>query len=130
MFDLHDNGKVTVENLMLVMKTLGMNPTKEEVEDILKDMDIDGDGMINFDDFSKRMKVEMESTEEEAELRNAFKLFDKDKSGKIDFEELRVALSSIGESLTDEQVQKMLQEADRNGDGEIDYEEFITMMNQ
>ncbi|XP_021339437.1 neo-calmodulin-like isoform X1 [Mizuhopecten yessoensis] len=128
MFDLDNSGKVTAENLTLVMRALGQNPTKVEVEDLLKDKDIDGDGMINFDDFTKMMRVKMATTEVEAELSHAFKMFDRDNSGKINFEELRVALTCIGEKLTDDEVKDMLAEADRNGDGEIDYEEFVQMM--
>ncbi|XP_060063082.1 uncharacterized protein LOC132543585 [Ylistrum balloti] len=122
MFDRDNSGRITAENLTLVMQTLGQNPTQEEVEDLLKDKDVDGDGMINFEDFTKMMKVKMETNEEEAELRLAFKVFDRDNSGKIDFEELRLALTNIGEKLTNDEVKEMLKDADSNGDGEIDYE--------
>ncbi|XP_069114920.1 calmodulin-like [Argopecten irradians] len=130
MFDPEDNGTVRPERLEALMQVLGLNPTKEEVNDLLKDMDIDGDGMLNFNDFSIRMKTVMADTDVEAELRTAFKVFDKDESGKISFEELKSALTSIGEKLTDDEVKEMLREADSNGDGEIDFQEFVTMMSQ
>lgn len=63
-------------------------------------------------------------------LRTAFDMFDKDKSGKIDKEELLQLLG--GEGLNDcvpkDLLEKYIKEVDTNGDGEIDFEEFQEMM--
>lgn len=56
----------------------------------------------------------------EQELRNAFGVFDKDNSGTISASELRQVLASLGENLTDEELDDMLKMADKNGDGTID----------
>lgn len=60
--------------------------------------------------------------EKEDELREAFKVFDKEGTGKIRDQDLKLVMQSLGESMTDEEVQEMLNEADENGDGVIDYE--------
>lgn len=57
----------------------------------------------------------------EVELREAFETFDKDKNGKINAAEMRLVLTSIGDTLTDEEVNEMMKEGDIDGDGEINY---------
>lgn len=66
------------------------------------------------------MAHKVANADSEAELRAAFGVFDKDGSGTIDTEELRHLMKSIGEDLTDEQIEEMIREADKDGDGCID----------
>lgn len=61
----------------------------------------------------------------EEDLKRAFAVFDKDRSGKISSAELRHVMTNLGEKLTDEEVDEMMREADINGDGEIEYEGII-----
>lgn len=55
-------------------------------------------------------------------------VFDKDGNGKISQQELKLVMKNLGENLTDEEINEMIREADDNGDGEVDYEEFVKMM--
>lgn len=64
----------------------------------------------------------------EEEMREAFQIFDSDGNGKITSEELRLIMENLGEKLTDEEIDDMVKEADIDGDGEINYEEFVKMM--
>jgi calmodulin len=70
----------------------------------------------------------MKDTDTEEELREAFKVFDKDGSGFISAAELLHVMTNLGEKLTDEEVDEMIREADVDGDGQINYEEFVKMM--
>ena len=70
----------------------------------------------------------MKDTDTEEELIEAFKVFDRDGNGLISAAELRHVMTNLGEKLTDEQVDEMIREADIDGDGHINYEEFVRMM--
>ncbi|RCH96684.1 hypothetical protein CU098_002856, partial [Rhizopus stolonifer] len=62
------------------------------------------------------------------DLQEAFKVFDADGNGVIDREELHKVMSSLNETLTEEELDAMIKEADSNGDGKISFEEFKAMM--
>merc|ERR1719493_651802 len=70
----------------------------------------------------------MKDTDTEEELIEAFRVFDKDGNGFISAAGLRHVMTNLGEKLTDEEVDEMIREADIDGDGQVNYEEFVTMM--
>ena len=71
------------------------------------------------------MARKMKDTDSEEEIREAFKVFDKDGNGYISAAELRHVMTNLGEKLTDHEVDEMIREADVDGDGQINYEEFV-----
>nr|2KZ2_A Chain A, Calmodulin [Gallus gallus] len=70
----------------------------------------------------------MKDTDSEEEIREAFRVEDKDGNGYISAAELRHVMTNLGEKLTDEEVDEMIREADIDGDGQVNYEEFVQMM--
>lgn len=71
-------------------------------------------------EFLTMMARKMKDTDSEEEIREAFKVFDRDNNGFISAAELRHVMTSIGEKLTDDEVDEMIKEADQDGDGKID----------
>jgi calmodulin len=86
------------------MRSLGQNPTVSELQDMINEVDIDGNGTIDFPEFLTMMAKKMQDTDTEEEIREAFKVFDKDGNGFISAAELRHVMTSLGEKLTDEEV--------------------------
>jgi len=74
------------------------------------------------------MSKKIKDTDTEEEIRDAFRIFDKDGNGLISANELKQLMANLGEKLTDEELDEMMREADLNGDGHIDYEEFRFLM--
>ena len=97
-------------------------------ETLRKQIDADGSGTIDFPEFLTMMARKMKDTDSEEEILEAFKVFDKDGNGFISAAELRHIMTNLGEKLTDEEVDEMIREADIDGDGQINYEEFVKMM--
>lgn len=81
-----------------------------------------GNGTIDFPEFLTMMSRKMKDTDSEEELREAFRVFDKDGNGFISAAELRHVMTNLGEKLTDEEVDEMIREADIDGDGQVNYE--------
>merc|ERR1712174_62467 len=98
------------------------------LQDMHGEVDADGNGTIDFPEFLTMMARKMKDTDSEEEILEAFKVFDKDGNGFISAAELRHIMTNLGEKLTDEEVDEMIREADIDGDGQINYEEFVKMM--
>ncbi|RVW96012.1 Calmodulin-like protein 11 [Vitis vinifera] len=121
-------GCITLDELATVMKSLEHSTTKEELQTMMDEVDVDGNGTIEFGEFLNLMARKMKESEAEEELKEAFKVFDKDQDGYISANELRNVMFNLGERLTDEEAEQMIREADLDGDGQVNYEEFVRMM--
>lgn len=128
MFDKDCDGKITTKELGTVMRSLGQNPSELELTDMINEVDGNSDGLIDFPEFLTMMARKMKDTDSEAEIAEAFKVFDRNGDGKISAAELRHVLTSIGEKLSDADVDQMIREADTNNDGEIDIQEFTLLL--
>ena len=73
------------------------------------------------DDYADKDQL---TKEEEAKCWEAFSAFDKDSSGKIDANELRIVLEMMGQKTTEEEIFRMIAEADAENTGEISYAQF------
>lgn len=99
------------------MRSLGQKPTEKALKQMIREVDADGSGTIDFPEFLTLMARKMKAQDSKSEIVEAFKVFDKDGSGKICAEELRTIMHDLGEKLTDDEVAEMITEADKDGDG-------------
>ena len=95
---------------------------------MINEIDYDGNGTIDFPEFLSLMVSKMKDTDTEEELVEAFKVFNSDGNGLISAAEMRHVMTNLGEKLTDEDVDEMIREVDVDGDGHINYEEFVKIM--
>ncbi|XP_031353269.1 calmodulin-A-like isoform X2 [Photinus pyralis] len=128
LFDKDEDGTITMAELGVVMRSLGQRPTETELRDMVNEVDQDGNGTIEFNEFLQMMSKKLKEADCEEELREAFRVFDKNNDGLISSNELRHVMTSLGERLSEEEVDDMIKEADLDGDGQVNYEEFVTIL--
>jgi len=128
LFDAAGSGVIDTKDLKVAMRALGFEPRKEEIKKMISEVDKDNSGQLSFDNFLSLMSTKMAEKDTKEEILKAFKLFDDDETGKISFQNLKRVAKELGENLTDEELQEMIDEADRNGDGEVDQDEFLRIM--
>jgi len=127
--DTNGDGKLSREELIQAYtKEMGEVAAIDEVNNIMRQVDVNNSGYIDYTEFVMATH-EKESLLNQQNLDSAFKAFDTDQSGKISADELKNILG--GEGIVKESVwQELINEADQDGDGEIDMEEFKAMMLQ
>lgn len=127
LFDVDCTGFIEVKELKVAIRALGFEPKKEEIKRMIAE--IDGkDGRISFNDFLHLMTVKMAEKDTKEEILKAFRLFDDDDTGKISFKNLKRVARELGETLTDEELREMIDEADLDNDGEVNQDEFLRIM--
>nr|ACO15054.1 Calmodulin [Caligus clemensi] len=127
-FDKDGSGTISTKELLLVMRSIGQNPTEDEILEMVMESDLNGDGTIDFKEFVEMMKKKSSETDQTEDLREAFRIFDKDKSGYIEAKEIISVTTTMGQVLTPEELRNFMQEADLDGDGKLDYNEFVKIM--
>uniref|UniRef100_J3N5U2 Calmodulin-like protein 1 n=1 Tax=Oryza brachyantha TaxID=4533 RepID=J3N5U2_ORYBR len=128
LFDKDGDGTITSKELGTVMGSLGQQPTEAELQEMVAEVDADGSGSIDFDEFLSLLARKLRDTEAEDDIRDAFRVFDKDQNGFITADELRHVMTNLGDRISDDELAEMLHEADGDGDGQIDYNEFVKLM--
>lgn len=128
LFDTEATGLIDSKELKVAIRALGFEPKKEEIKRMIAEIDKNGTGKITFTDFQQLMTVKMAEKDSNEEILKAFRLFDDDETGKISFKNLKRVAKELGENLNDEELQEMIEEADLDGDGEVNEEEFLRVM--
>ncbi|XP_003393273.1 uncharacterized protein LOC126919538 [Bombus affinis] len=128
LFDPDGTGRIATKELKVAIRALGFEPKKEEIKKLIADVDPDGLGTLSFEEFLNLMSTKMLEKDTKEEVLKAFRLFDDDNTGKITFKNLKRVARELGENLTDEELQEMIDEADKDGDGEVSQEEFLRIM--
>ncbi|KAL4589805.1 hypothetical protein LXL04_002715 [Taraxacum kok-saghyz] len=140
-FDKNKDGFITKQELSDSLKNIGISTSEKDVLEMVQRVDVNGDGLIDFDEFCELFESMMSREDEEGskidvgdredgDLKEAFDVFDGDKNGLISVQELGLVLDSLGfkEGKTLEACKDMISKVDIDGDGMINFQEFKNMM--
>lgn len=129
LFDTDGKGNIDVRELKAAFRALGFQVKKAEIRQLFVDMDKDlSSATITYDEFVEMVTPRMLNRDSREEIMKVFALFDDDNTGAISFKNLKRVATELGENLTDDELQEMIDEADRDGDGVINDEEFYRVM--
>ena len=128
MYDADGGGSISNDELKKVFKKLGSNPTDDQIQAMIKRVDVNGDGEIDFEEFLVMMKMNQQFNDPDKDFRDAFKTMDTDGDGTISKKELSDLFIKLGQKLSDEEIQSMMDVVDTDKSGAIDFEEFKAMM--
>lgn len=129
-FDTDKSGRINRNELRSLYKSLGVDVNEEDLTELLREFDLDGNEDIDFEEFFKIIEPQLSSELDVDELRQAFDLVDKDNSGFISQDEFSQLLDNIGFAYTPEQLAKLISRNDANNDGRMSFSEFCNFMNR
>ena len=130
LFDTDKSGQIDKEELKQALKNLGIDAKNQTLTNMMNDLDKDGSGQIDFDEFIDMMTAKMSDRDTREDLEKVFRLFlgDDDKADKITIKHLKRVARELNENMSDEELQEMIARADLNKDQGVDFEEFYQIM--
>ena len=126
-FDRNNDGSLTQLELGSLLRSLGLKPGPEQLDTLIQKADTNSNGLVEFSEFVTLVAPELVSAKSpytEDQLRQLFRMFDRDGNGFITAAELAHSMAKLGHALTAEELTGMIREADTDGDGRINFQEF------
>ncbi|KAK7386625.1 hypothetical protein VNO78_26959 [Psophocarpus tetragonolobus] len=126
-FDRNNDGSLTQLELSSLLRSLGLKPSPEQLEGFIQRADTNSNGLVEFSEFVALVAPELlpaKSPYSEEQLRQLFRMFDRDGNGLITAAELAHSMARLGHALTADELTGMIKEADTDGDGMISFQEF------
>ena len=127
-FDKNGDGSISKEELKDALRLFGQNVTDRQVEEMINSVDNDGNGTIEFPEFTQLMGKHIRTNDTEVELKSAFNFFDLNGDGYITAAELDMVMRRLGEKTSIEEINDIINEGDKDGDGRISYVDFLEIM--
>ncbi|KAD5317339.1 hypothetical protein E3N88_17285 [Mikania micrantha] len=126
-FDRNNDGSLTQLELGSLLRSLGLTPSPDQLDALIQKADTNSNGFVEFSEFVALVSPELlpaKSPYTDDQLKQLFKMFDRDGNGYITAAELAHSMAELGHALTAEELTGMIKEADTDGDGRINFQEF------
>ncbi|OMJ80787.1 hypothetical protein SteCoe_18895 [Stentor coeruleus] len=128
LFDKGGVGTISLDEMAIIVRALGQTPTQSELEVMKNEADPDGTGRVDYPEFLSVFAKYQKEPVSEQEIMNSFEELDELKKGIITIKRLRYLMSNCGETLTEEEIQKMIHYANPDHEGNINYRDFVKLM--
>ncbi|CAG9464081.1 unnamed protein product [Pedinophyceae sp. YPF-701] len=123
--DTDNSGTITIDELRSAMQKGHYKITEDDIKFLMEAADVDGNGEIDYKEFIAAT-IHNSKLEKDELIFKAFKAFDKNGDGVLSISEITEALKDM--NVDDAEVRRIIKEVDKDGNGEVDYEEFLVMM--
>ena len=128
LFDTDGSGTIDPAELKAAMQSLGFEAKNQTIFTMIAELDKNKSGTIDFEEFLDMMTARMSEKDTREDISKVFRLFDDDTTGTITIKNLRRVARELGENMTDEELQEMIDRADSNGDGGVSQDDFYNIM--
>lgn len=128
LFDSDGSGTVEPRELKSAMVSLGFEAKNATLFHVITELDKDGSGAIDFEEFLNMMSCQMSDHVTKEEVRSIFVLFDVDKTNHINIKNLRKIARDLGETCEDEELLDLIRKADSDNDGQVSFDDFYNVM--
>lgn len=128
LFDSDGSGTVEPRELKSAMISLGFEAKNATLFHVITEIDKDGSGAIDFEEFLKMMSCQMSENTSAEEIRSIFVLFDVDKTGHINIKNIKKIARDLGETCDDEELLDLIRKADSDNDGQVSFDDFYNVM--
>ncbi|XP_055836555.1 troponin C [Episyrphus balteatus] len=131
MFDTSKSGFIETLKITTILNTMGQMFDDKELHDLIEENDPDDTGKVNFDGFCTIAAHFIEEEDAEAiqkELKEAFRLYDREGNGYITTSTLKEILAALDDKLSSSDLDGIIAEIDTDGSGTVDFDEFMEMM--
>lgn len=133
LFDRDGDGSISAEELGLVLEALGQPVTAAELHAMVRTLDIDESGTIELAEFAALLiptDASVSDVTGEDDLRAAFADLDRNHDGQLSVGELKRAMRALGDHHSDKDIDALVHKADQDGDGQVNFEEFVALMSR
>ena len=128
LLDADGDGTISTHDIKIALRAIGFEPTKKEILHMIDDADAAASGSISLAAFMRMMTKKREDLDPDEEIKRAFRLFCEDGKDGIRAEDIKRVALELGETLTDDELKDIVEEADRDNDGMISFDEFVYVM--
>ena len=106
------------------MASLGFDSKNPSIYNMIADMDEDGNGEIDFEEFLDMMTARISEHNTKEDLERIFKLFDEDRTNEISLANLKRVAKELGEDIGDDELSEIIKRADLDKDGKLTFDDF------
>ena len=128
LFDSDQSGAIDINELKQSMISLGFQAKNATIYQMIADLDEDGNGQLDFPEFLNMMTARLSEKDSKADIEKVYKLFEETDSGHITLKSLKAVAKELGEEMSDQELNEILERADLDRNGKVELDDFYNIM--
>ena len=127
LFNKKNEENINLNEFVTAVAKIGYKLSNEDLKEIVKEVDSDGNGDIDYGEFAILMDTKLKDNDSDEEIAESFKIFDKKNRGLINKEDIRQVLESLHEKITAQELDLIINKWGNVEDGSLTFDQFKKM---